>query len=322
MIAFDRATVLTIAAAVLAGLATLSLFVAILRIFQRNRTSDRLSAYLTSRDAEREAQESGDPALVNKLNQAISNQSFADQILRDLAQANLPLTVPEYLLLRAAVPLLLTLAALLIWRTVLAIPPALLLGFILPIFWMGARRRRRNRDFDEQLAETLSIMSSSMRAGFSLVQSIANTARESQEPTRTELMRVNQEIQFGMSLSQALDNLVRRLESEDLDLVVSAIKIHARVGGNLAQIFETISTTIRERGRLRREIHVITSMQRASSYVIGLLPVGLGLAIFAINPGYISRLFLPGWTLCIPIGAVVSSVIGFLIIRRIVDIKV
>jgi tight adherence protein B len=125
-----------------------------------------------------------------------------------------------------------------------------------------------------------------------------------------------------LSLTQSLDNLVLRMESEDLDLVVTAIKIHSRVGGNLTTILDNISTTIRERAKLRREVRVITSMQRISSYIIGFLPVGLALVIFTINPKYIMKLFEPGWTLCIPIGAVFFWVVGFLIIQKIVDIKV
>ena len=112
------------------------------------------------------------------------------------------------------------------------------------------------------------------------------------------------------------------MESEDLDLVVTAIKIHARVGGNLTHILENISSTIRERAKLRREVRVITSMQRISSYVIGFLPVGLALVIFTINPTYMLGLFTPGWTLCIPVGAVFFAVVGFVVIQRIVDIKV
>jgi tight adherence protein B len=164
-------------------------------------------------------------------------------------------------------------------------------------------------------------MATSLRGGFSLLQSVANAAKEAQEPTKTELRRVTQEVQLGLGLGQALDNLVARVESDDLDLVVTAIKINARVGGNLTHILETISHTIRERSRLQREVRVITSMQRMSSYVIGLLPFGLALIILAINPAYIMRLFEPGWILCIPIGAVISSVLGFILIQRIVDIK-
>ena len=95
-----------------------------------------------------------------------------------------------------------------------------------------------------------------------------------------------------------------------------------RVGGNLTTILDTISNTIRERARLRRDVRVITSMQRISSYVIGMLPIGLALIIFTINPKYMSKMFQPGWTLCIPIGAVFFWLLGFIVIRKLVDIKV
>jgi tight adherence protein B len=263
-----------------------------------------------------------EPQFAEKLNAVIKRQSFAERIEQDLAQANLLLTVPEYLLIRLAVPLVLSIIALLLWRSILTVPFAMGLGYILPILWLRQRRRKRNRDFNDQLGETLSLTAASMRGGFSLVQSLANVAKDSQEPTKTELRRVGQEIQLGLSLTQSLDNLVLRMESEDLDLVVTAIKIHSRVGGNLTTILDNISTTVRERAKLRREVRVITSMQRISSYIIGFLPVGLALVIFTINPKYIMKLFEPGWTLCIPIGAVFFWIVGFMIIRKIVDVKV
>jgi tight adherence protein B len=202
------------------------------------------------------------------------------------------------------------------------VPIAIGLGYLLPILWVRQRRNRRNHDFNDQLAETLSLTAASMRGGFSLIQSLANVSRDSQEPTKSELRRVGQEVQLGLSMTQALDNLVVRMESDDLDLVVTAIKIHARVGGNLTTILDNISTTVRERAKLRREIRVITSMQRISSYIIGFLPVGLALIIFTINPKYMMKLFDPGWTLCIPVGAVFFWIVGFMVIRKIVDIKI
>jgi tight adherence protein B len=313
---------LPIAAALMTTLAVLTILIATRNLLKRDTMSSRLDTFVGDDLGSTEQAVVADPQFAQKLNEAINRQGFAEQITRDLAQANLPLTVPEYLLIRLAVPLLLSLVALLVWRTVYVLPMAMLVGFVVPIFWMRMRRRRRNRDFNEQLSETLTMMAGSLRGGFSLIQSVANAAKESQEPTKSELRRVTQEIQLGLSLSQALENLVKRVESEDLDLVVTAIKIHARVGGNLTTILENISTTIRERTKLKREIRVITSMQRLSSYIIGLLPFGLALIIFSINPQYMLRLFEPGWTLCIPIGAVVSSVTGFIIIQRIVDIKV
>jgi len=314
--------ILSIAAALLTTLAVLAILVALRSLLATDTVSSRLDTFLGGDPFLGGEAAVADPQLAQKLNDAISRQDFAERIARDLAQANLPLTVPEYLLIRLAVPLILALVSLFVWRTVYILPVALLVGFIAPIFWMSMRRRRRNRDFNEQLSETLTMIAGSLRGGFSLIQSIANASKESQEPTKSELRRVGQEIQLGLSLSQALENMVKRMESEDLDLVVTAIKIHARVGGNLTTILENISTTIRERTKLKREIRVITSMQRLSSYVIGFLPFALAAIIFSINPQYMMRLFQPGWTLCIPIGAVVSSVVGFIVIQRIVDIKI
>lgn len=308
----------------LGSVAVLTFLFGLRRILRRDITVDtRLSTYLEPGSVAPQLEEApAAPALAERLNSVIKQQSFAERIEQDLQQADLPLTVPEYLLVRVGVALLLAIGALLLWRSILAIPPAMLVGYIIPIFWLRRRRTLRNRAFNDQLAETLALIAASMRGGFSLLQSVAQVAKDAPEPTKRELTRVGQEIQLGLSLPQALDNLVVRMESEDLDLVVTAIKIHARVGGNLTTILDTISNTIRERARLRRDVRVITSMQRMSSYIIGFLPIGLALIIFTINPKYMSKLFLPGWTLCIPIGAIFFWLIGFLVIRKIVDIKV
>jgi tight adherence protein B len=314
---------LPLLAAGLAGLAVLTVVYGVRSMAARDANVDaRMTTYVNSEAADTESPALFDSQFAEKLNDAIKRQSFAERIEQDLAQANLLLTVPEYLLIRLAVPLVLSIAALLFWRSILLVPFAMALGYVLPILWLRQRRRRRNRDFNDQLAETLSLTAASMRGGFSLVQSLANVSKDSQEPTKSELRRVGQEIQLGLSLTQSLDNLVLRMESEDLDLVVTAIKIHARVGGNLTTILDNISTTVRERAKLRREVRVITSMQRISSYIIGFLPVGLALIIFVINPKYMMKLFEPGWTLCIPIGAVFFWIVGFIVIQKVVDIKV
>jgi tight adherence protein B len=312
---------LPLAASALTALAVLTMVISLRGLANRNAdVNERMTAYVGG------ASEGGsflpDGQLAERLNETIKRQTFAARIERDLAMANLPLTVPEYILLRLAIPLVLAATALLIWRELLLVPLAVIVGLIAPIFWVRYRRKRRNQDFANQLAETLDLLTAAMRGGFSLVQSLTYVANDCQEPTKTELRRVFQEVQLGLSISQALDSLVQRTESSDMDLVVTAIKIHSRVGGNLTTILENISTTIRERAKLRREVQVITSMQRISSYVIGILPFALGAVIFAINPQYMAGLFEPGWTLCIPIGAFVCSVLGFLAIQRVADIKI
>ncbi len=318
---------LSISAAVLAGF-TLLIIVAALRqlLGRKSDVSSRLEMFLNNSSYD---YVSGDfvnakteNPIIDRLNEAISNQSFSRQIARQLEQANLPLTIPEYILIRIAIPLVMALIALLVWKSLLLIPITLLLGFTLPILWVKTLKQRRKQAFADQIAELLTMLSSSLRGGFSLVQALKMVAKESPEPTRSELERVVQEVQLGVSLNDALDHLADRMESSDLELVITAIKINGRVGGNLTEILESISTTIRERGKLRREVRVITSMQRMSSYVVGLLPLGLALIIFTINPDYMMQLFEPGWTLLIPVFAFISALVGFVVIRKVADIKV
>jgi len=133
---------------------------------------------------------------------------------------------------------------------------------------------------------------------------------------------VVREMQLGRSLAQALDSMVRRLDSDDLVLIVTAIQIQYEVGGSLADILETVVETIRERIRIQREIRVLTAQQRFSGYVLIALPIGLAILLYIMNPDYEGRLFEPGPTLCIPIGAAIMMLIGYLIMRKIIQIEV
>jgi tight adherence protein B len=320
----DVPLLLTIGAIALAAFAVITITVALQQLANTDASVNaRLDTYLNdSALGVSETDLIGQRApLSSRLNAAITRQSFAERIAQRLQRADLVITVPEYLLLRTGIPLVLAIIAILVWRDVIFVPIALVIGSIAPTFWMRGREQARNRAFSDQLADTLSMLVSSLRGGFSLLQGIKHVARESPNPTKSELERVIQEIQLGISINDALDHLVKRMESDDLDLIVTAIKINTRVGGNLAGILERISTTIRERSTLRREVRVITSMQRLSGYVVGLLPLGLALVIFAINPTYMARLFDPA-ILCIPIGAGVMSLAGFIIIQKIADIRV
>jgi tight adherence protein B len=116
--------------------------------------------------------------------------------------------------------------------------------------------------------------------------------------------------------------MVRRIPSDDLSLIATAIKIQHEVGGSLAEILETVTHTIRERIRIKREINVLTAQQRYSGYVLMILPIALGAYLMLTSPDYMMHLFTPGPTLCIPVGAAVLMIIGFFVMRRIVDIEV
>lgn len=260
--------------------------------------------------------------LANRLNDRLNRVGMAEGLRRSLARADLPLTVPEYMLLKVAATLLPAAIVLVLTRSLLALPFVVLIGFFLPTIWMRGRQRKRQRLFGEQLPEMLSTVIGSLRGGFSLVQSLGNVAQEAPAPMGIEMRRVMQEVQLGLSVGDALSNLAKRMDSQDLDLLVSVLRIHARIGGNLTTVLENISSTIRERTRLEREIRVITAQQRFASYVLGLLPVILALILMSINPNYMLKLFDPGPLLIIPIMAVVFNIAGFLVIQKIVDIKV
>jgi tight adherence protein B len=324
MIPFDMTFWLAIGAAIFTSLTVLMVIIVIRTWFgEQAQVTSRLNTYLGD-DALGKGFDNSDEAqrpLIDRFNEAVNQQGFAERVARDLQRADLRLTVSEYLMLRIGLPLALIGLGLLFWRVLLVVPIAMLIGIVLPILWMQSRRSQRNQRFAEQLPDTIQLIANSMRSGFSLPQALRQTARESNDPTRAEFERLLQEIALGVDPNEALDHLVDRMESADLDLVVTAIKINARVGGNLSTILENVTTTIRERQKLRREVRVITSMQRISSYVVGSLPIALAGIIFVINPSYMSRLFDPR-IICVPILALVLTVIGFIIVRRISNIRI
>ena len=166
------------------------------------------------------------------------------------------------------------------------------------------------------------MVANAMRAGFSFLQAMELIAKEMEPPMSDEFKHVMRDINLGTSVERALDDMDQRVGSPDFSLVVTAVLIQQQVGGDLAHILDTISDTIQDRIRMRREIHTLTSQGRISGYVLGVLPFALGAFISVVNPGYIEPLFTERLGQ-IAIGiAVVMVLIGFIIIQRIVNIDV
>jgi tight adherence protein B len=202
-----------------------------------------------------------------------------------------------------------------------------LIGFYAPGFYVRRRHAKRLSTFNAQLGDTISLLGNAMRSGYSMLQAMDMVARESPDPTREEFTRVVREVSLGLSPEEALANLVRRIGSDDLDLLVTAINVQREVGGNLAQILDTIGTTIRERVRIQGEIKVLTSQQTLSGYVITMLPIALGVLLYLINPKYMSQLFSTEQMICMPVIAMpicggIMMLLGFLVIKKIVAIEV
>jgi tight adherence protein B len=261
-------------------------------------------------------------SLLGRVERTVIRQDFAASIKEDLARADLSLTVTEYLLIRVGLVVIFFLIGYLLQRNLLVGLVGAAVGLFLPTIYVRTRQSRRLKAFDGQLPDVLDHLQGSLRAGYGLLQAVEWISRQLPEPASLEFDRVVREVQLGRSLIDALDSMVRRIPSDDLALIVTAIKIQYEVGGSLAEILETVAHTIRERVRIQREISVLTAQQRISGYVLMVLPIGLAAFLMVVNPEYMMRLFEPGPTLCIPIGTVVLMVMGFFIMRRIVDIEV
>jgi tight adherence protein B len=270
-----------------------------------------------------------------QLNRVVEQRDFGANLARDIARADLKIKVSEFLMIWAAaivgIPILLLLFSFGIKG--LGNPIVLLIGalvgFMLPRFWLGRRKAGRLSAFNKQLPDTITLLANALRAGSSFLQAIELVVRESRPPVSTEFSRVIREVNLGLPFEQALENMVRRVRSDDLELMATAISIQHTVGGNLAEILDSIAYTIRERVRIQGEIRTLTAQQRLSGYVVGFLPIGLAGFLFVAAPSFMDPMFRnPPEVLGLPAGVIVlifggiMMFIGFMFIRRIVDIEV
>lgn len=204
-------------------------------------------------------------------------------------------------------------------------PKVLLLlpiAIIAPRFYVNRKITKRIKKFESQLNDALNIMANSLRAGFSFFQTMDTVSKEMPDPISKEFARTLKEMNFGTSAEDALRNMGERLGSADFDLLVTAILIQRQVGGNLAEILETISQTIRDRIKILGEIRTLTAQGRISGYIIGGLPIILLAVLYLLNAEYIGLLFTSkiGWGLLL--GGMISEIFGVLLIKKIVSIEV
>jgi tight adherence protein B len=331
---------LPILVGVLAAFAVLLIFMG---LATRSDVSARLQRYAA--DAPKQEQDAKErqtlgaklqeSAAMASLNKVVERRDWAEDMARDLARADLVLKPTEWLFVRAAflfgIPMFMVLLSPLVGT--LANPLAwlvgALVGFFLPRIWLNRRKGKRLGAFNSRLADTITLLANSLRAGSSFLQSLEMVVRESEPPISTEFSRVIREVNLGLSLDQALTNLTRRVRSDDLDLMVTAIVIHSQVGGNLAEILDSIAFTIRERVRLKGEVRTLTAQGRMSGWVVGCMPIGLVILISVISPGFMMPMFqAPPELFGLPVGilmlglGLISMGAGFFIIRRVVDIEV
>jgi tight adherence protein B len=292
---------------------------------------ERMGRFATREDFLSIAEGSGGKAQPSKaartIEEIVKGRGIAGRAASLLARADVRMTVGEFLLVRFGAAA----AGFVIGFVLLSrIAPALgillgiataLVGYAIPFFYLSIKAKQRRKKFVEQLGDTISLMANSLRAGYSLLQTMDMVARETADPMATEFRRVVREIGLGVSNQEAMENLLRRVPSDDLDLLVTAINIQHEVGGNLAQILTTIGHTIRERVRIKGEIGVLTAQVQISGYIITVMPIALAILIFLMNPDYMLALFV--WPyICMPIASLFLIVLGFLAMRKITAIEV
>jgi tight adherence protein B len=311
--------------AVLAALAVVLIFMALwLLLQQRDPVDERLEEYgLEPQDAVGRFPV-GDPRsryYGSRLKSFLAGFGLGPRLALALARADSPLTAAEFAFIVIGLVILGFIVGTLRYNALLGAAVALVLGAV-PILILRIRQRRRLRAFTQQLPDMLTLLVGALRAGYGVNQALDLLVERMAPPMSTEMANVSRAINLGIPLQRALEDAVHRIGSDDFNLVVVAINVQYETGGNLAETLEIIGDTVRDRLRMLNEIRVLTAQQRLTGYVLGALPIITGLLIFFVNPEYIGELFAPGWVRILPIMAVGLQVLGFLFIRRLVDIEV
>ncbi len=260
--------------------------------------------------------------LLNRLGEG--TEIFAN-ISRNLARADLKFRPAEYLAVMVISAIGCAVIGLVISGSLLIAIPMGIGGLFIPGIYVKMAIGGRLKKFDDQLGDMLNLVVNGLRAGFSTLQAMEAVSRELPAPISVEFHRVVQEIQLGIPMEEALDHILRRITSDDLDMVVTAINVQREVGGNLAEILDTITYTIRERVRIRGEISALTAQGRATAWVISALPITLMALLFLVNRPYLMQFFNPETRACgIPllILAGIMIVAGFMITQKIVNIDI
>ena len=250
----------------------------------------------------------------------IAANQTTNPLAADLASADIQLRPYEFRLVQVGVAVLFAIVAFLRFNVSIAVPVFAVIGYVAPALYLRNRRGRRLHKFDAELPRAMELMGNSMKAGQSVSQSLSAVVENAGPPVSEEFGFARREIELGASVDSALTNMVKRMGSTDLRLVVMVITIQHSIGGDLPAILTTLADTMRQRAEMRDEILSATAQSRASSLIITLLPVAAGVFLYFLTPEYFRPMFTNplGWVM---IGiAAVMLLIGNAIIRRITAI--
>lgn len=311
-------------------LMAVSMFYAIFKIIfpDQNRLQNRLEHYLDT-GSNKAGQKNAEikrfiwmELIKERVQKKVLTKEKNNKLEIKLAQAGLPIKPEEYILFQWMITVLCGGIFYLFTQQWFFILVGAIIGFLFPKWYVRKKQQKRTLQFNEGLADMITTIIGSLRAGFSFPQALKSVVEEASSPIKDEMESVLKEMQYGKSLEDALNDLKERMPSEDLDLMVQAILIQRQVGGNLATVLDKIVETIRERTKIHRQITTLTAQGRLSGYVIAFLPVILGFILYLMQPSYIGTLFHNLIGIIMLTMGLVSGVIGFMMIKKITSIEV
>jgi len=297
---------------------------------ERSLVEERIGRYLEKEQVQEKKAEKSSP-VGDWLDKRIEKSKMGGGLARELARADLKLKPAEFVLMmlisavgvgfigwfisdrtsELGFPIVASIGA--------------VIGLFLPRVYMKRQQAKRLRNFNDQLADMLNLMVNGLRAGYSTMQAMEAVSREMPTPISDEFRRVVQEMQLGLAMEPALDNLMRRIPSDDLDLVITAMNVQREVGGNLAEILDTISYTIRERVRIKGEIRVLTSQVMYSGRFLAMMPLIIAGILWLLNKEYMMQFFNPDTRLFGIAALVIAGLMigaGYFVMTRIANIEV
>lgn len=296
---------------------------------QRSLIDERLEKYTETPafvEPDSDDEDANNPgALTEWLTRRVERTSYGDRISEALARADLKLKTGEYVALLVISSLFTAVFGFFFGggSLIFAILGGIL-GLFIPRFYVNFQQKARLKNFNNQLPDMLNLMVNGLRTGFSAMQAMEAVSSELPAPMSVEFKRVVQEMQLGVPMESALANLERRIPSDDLDLAVTAINIQREVGGNLAEILDTISFTIRERVRIKGEVEAITAQVSYSGKFLSLMPIFLAFALWGMNREYMEQFFVEpiicGILMLTTAG--IMLVIGYVVLSKISDVEI
>ncbi len=249
------------------------------------------------------------------------NEKHDKKLEMEIIKSDIPVTVEELLVIKMLTSITSAILAYALSKDVIIVFFIFILIWNIPKVIISHRKKERVKDFNQQLNEGTMIISNSLKAGYSFLQAIAAVSEEIKDPFAKEFKKLLKEMSLGISEDVALNNMLNRMDSQDLRLIVNAILIQKDIGGNLSEILDNIAGTIRERQKIQNELKTLTAQGRLSAIIVMLIPVFIGISIYLTNKEYIMVLFTTTIGLEMVITAFLSQLIGLIIIKKIIKIE-